>query len=458
MPKIIVANNDNPDVFADHRVFTPDFNASIDRVAARMLWFAEAGDILVINRRPAESLLRHVAMMQGRPLHSLTMVCLDECGFDLRSLGEDALMSETVLANVRRAMAGRGPWTVQFYWNGREVGAFTRRLGLQDDAARSFLAEAGVDIINDKRLFRTLAAARGIPLAEGAAVTGRAALGRALPALIGVTGSVIVKLDRHQGGLGNVIVTRGPDGPRLGAAHRFVCSGNSLEAAADFAWSHLGHDPKAVLVVEAYHEAAAILTSEFMCRPSLQSVEFLNWGQLRQAPIFSGLVMPPSVPAMTGGKFVAGATEIARLAVDLGFHGLINIDGIVTAGGQVIYNEWNGRVGACSHMHLIAERLAGRNYGGLVMASRKVEPAGDIDAALDLIDNLGIGYRPATREGMVVSYGGASGDRELEIVTLAADLPRLTWLEDRFDKGWARDAGDRLTDGKIPFAREASQI
>ena len=91
MPRIIVANNDNPDVFADHRVFTPDFNASIDRVAARMLWFAEAGDILVINRRPAEALLRHVAAMQNRSLHSVTVIGLDQCGYDVRSIGEDVL-------------------------------------------------------------------------------------------------------------------------------------------------------------------------------------------------------------------------------------------------------------------------------------------------------------------------------------------------------------------------------
>ena len=67
--------------------------------------------------------------------------------------------------------------------------------------------------------------------------------------------------------------------------------------------------------------------------PANNAVTFLNCGEVRQAPILSGLIMPSAVPPYQLASFIAGATELARLCCDLGYDGLVNIDGIVTTSG-----------------------------------------------------------------------------------------------------------------------------
>jgi len=192
------------------------------------------------------------------------------------------------------------------------------------------------------------------------------------------------------------------------------------------------HD-QSMLVVESYCTPAIVFTSEFLCTPSTSKVEFLNWGQVRQAPTFDGLIMPPITPSYLGARFISGATEIARLCTDLGYDGLVNIDGLATEDGRIIFNEFNGRLGACSHMHRIAETVAGPDYGDrLVMTSFTLE-RGCIDRAFEILDAHGMGFRKDLDGGIVIGFGwpGERGS-QLEIITLAPDADRALQIEQRF--------------------------
>ena len=85
VPKIIIANNDNPAMYADHGVFVPDFVSQIGRISARALWFAEAGDILVLPQMLSTALLDYAARLQKRSRDSVTVI-----GFDIRAVGANA--------------------------------------------------------------------------------------------------------------------------------------------------------------------------------------------------------------------------------------------------------------------------------------------------------------------------------------------------------------------------------
>lgn len=436
MPKIIIANNDTAGFFSDHRVFTEAFCLEGDRLAARMLWFAESGDIVIVPRRPAAAFLDYMAKIGGYAPDEIMVIAVEDFGRGERRLEPQVFLDPHLLEILRLRMTGRTDWSFFFYAADRTVRDFAAALGVTDPANVRFFAEGGSEIVNDKRLFRTLAAARGIDIAEGSHAVGSLEMQQAVTRHIALTGTVILKQDRHQGGLGNVIITRDPDGPRLGAADRFVVDRDgSLFNICVRAWNILGHSEKAVIIVESYFEAEHVFTSEFNCVPAASRVDFLNWGHVRQAPVFSGLVMPPSAPAYLGGRFVSGGTEIARLATDLGYHGPINIDAIALHDGRIIFNEWNGRIGGCSHLHRLGEILAGRYYGDrLVLASRKIVGGGDLDTCLRLLDFHGLGYCRTHQRGIVLSYADPGAGGELEIVTLASTEERVRELEEEFER------------------------
>ena len=435
MPKIIIANNDNPTMYADRGVFVPDFVSQIGRISARALWFAEAGDILILPQMLSRSLLDYVARLQERSPDSVTVIGFDIPDTEVRGLSRDVLLHPELIAATKAAMGERKDWSLLFYNATHDSKEVADALDLGDcEAVRPFIAEGGAEILNDKRMFRNLAAGRDIPLAPGITANGRAELERAVAKYLPLTETVIIKQDRHQGGLGNLIVSRRADGPKLGATEAFVLDRDgSLTAICDAVWQRLGVHDQSMLVVESYCTPAIVLTSEFRCTPSKSKVEFLNWGQLRQAPTFDGLVMPPMAPAYLGAKFVSGATEIARLCTDLGYDGLINIDGLATQDGKIIFNEFNGRLGACSHMHRIAEIVAGPDYGDrLVMMSITME-RGCIDRAFEILDANGMGFRKDLDGGVVIGFGWPAEHRsQLEIITLAPDADRALQIEQRF--------------------------
>src|SRR6185295_3458348 len=82
---------------------------------------------------------------------------------------------------------------------------------------RPFLRQGGAELLNDKRVFRSLAAGRGIPLARGVVCNTTNGLVDSVRSLIGGSGAVIIKQDRHSGGLGNLIISRSKDISGLGA-------------------------------------------------------------------------------------------------------------------------------------------------------------------------------------------------------------------------------------------------
>lgn len=435
MPKIIVANNDNPNMYADQSVFEPDFVSQIGRISARALWFAEAGDILVLPQMLSTVLLDYAARLQRRSRDSVTVIGFDIPDSQVRGLSRDELLNPEMIFAIKAAMGRRKDWSLLFYNATHDARELAEALGLADcEAVRPFIAEGGAEILNDKRMFRNLAAGREIPLAPGVTANGRAELERAIAKYLPLTDTVIVKQDRHQGGLGNIIVSRLVDGPKLGATDAFVLGRDgSLREICDRIWQKLGVHGQSMLVVESYCTPAIVFTSEFRCTPAHGRVEFLNWGQLRQAPTFDGLIMPPSAPSYLGARFVSGATEIARLCTDLGYDGLINIDGLATDDGRIVFNEFNARLGACSHMHRIAETVAGPDYGDrLVMTSFTMEH-GCIERAFEILDAHGVAFRKDLDGGIVIGFGWPAEHRsQLEIITLAPDAERALQIEQRF--------------------------
>jgi hypothetical protein len=278
--------------------------------------------------------------------------------------------------------------------------------------------------------------------------------------MIDMTGAVIIKQDRHSGGFGNLIVSRSAASGALGAPEVLVAEDESqIRDQSRIAWTRLAYAERAPLIVEAYYPVTACLTAEFKVDAASNAVTFLNCGEVRQAPILSGLIMPSAVPPYQLASFIADATELARLCCDLGYDGLVNIDGIVTGSGTVIINEFNGRIGGCSHIHRILEAVAGPRYGDrLVTVSHSRSISLSIDQVFGLLDGRALAFDRDAGRGIVVTGEDAAGSGHLEYLSIAPSRAEAMRLEAEFEALLGAETDPRSETGIEHLARILSHM
>ena len=436
MPRILISNIDNESMMADERALTPEFCRASSITAGRMAWFAEAGDIVVLPRDLSPQMKVYIARTLGYEPGSVTYLTPDWGAGLPRPIRAHELLHTGLAQRMARLIGDPANWTVYPYCYERSTQQFAERLGLDGERdVRPFVRQGGAELLNDKRVFRSVAAGRGVSIAEGAVCATQWQLEECIAAMIDMTGAVIIKQDRHSGGFGNLIVSRTAATGALGAPEVLVAGDESqIRDQSRIVWTRLAYAERAPLVVEVYYPVSACLTAEFKVDAASNAVTFLNCGEVRQAPILSGLIMPSAVPPYQLASFIADAAELARLCCDLGYDGLVNIDGIVTSGGTVIINEFNGRIGGCSHIHRILESVAGPRYGDrLVTLSHSRTIPLSIDQVFAVMDERGLAFDRGAARGIVITGEDAAGSGHLEYLSIAPSREEAMRLEAAFE-------------------------
>lgn len=435
MPRILISNIDNESMMADERALTAEFCRSSSITAGRMAWFAEAGDIVVLPRDLSPQLKVYIARAMGYEAGSVTYITPDWGNTGCRPIRAHELLHTGLAERLARLIGDPAGWTLYPYCYERSTQQLAERLGLDGARVSPFVKQGGAELLNDKRVFRSMAAGRGVPIAEGAVCATEWQLTECIESLIDMTGAVIIKQDCHSGGFGNLIVSRADIAGAPGASDVLVAADDEqIRDQARIVWARLAYLERAPLIVEAYYPVSAVLTAEFKLDAAANSITFLNCGEVRQAPILSGIIMPSAVPPYQLGAFVASATEMARLCCDLGYDGLVNIDGMVTAAGAVMINEINGRIGGCSHIHHIVQAVAGRGYGDrLVTLSHSRNAALSIDQAFAMLDEHRLAFDARIGRGIVVTGEDMAATGYLEYLSIAPTREDAARLEAEFE-------------------------
>jgi hypothetical protein len=436
MPRILISNIDNESMMADERALTPEFCRASAITAGRMAWFAEPGDIVIVPSDLSPQMKVHVARTMGYEAGSVTYVTPDWGNAYPRPIRAHELLHTGLAERIKRLIGGSADWTLYPYCYERSTQQFAERLGLDGERdVRPFVKQGGAELLNDKRVFRSVAAGRGVSIAEGVVCATEWQLEECIASLIDKTGTVIIKQDRHSGGFGNLIISRSEATGALGAPEVLVAKDASqMRDQSRIAWTRLAYAERTPLIVEVYYPVSACLTAEFHVDGAANAVIFLNCGEVRQAPILSGLIMPSAVPPYQLASFIADATELARLCCDLGYEGLVNIDGIVTTDGKVIVNEFNGRIGGCSHIHHILQAVAGPRYGDqLVVVSHSRKIGMSIDQAFGMLDDGKLRFERARGRGIIVTGEDASASGHLEYLSVAPTREEALRLEAAFE-------------------------
>lgn len=405
MPKILISNVDNESMMGDQRGWTREFCLYSAMLATRHVWFAEPGDIVVLPRPISESMKRYVFQILGYSSDAVTFIVPEADPDFPRPLGSKQLLCPAFINTLQKAMGTPTGWVIWPYIFDRGIANLVTKLELsQSCGSTPFLLEGGAELINDKSIFRAIAAGRGVKLAPGRTVTTSHELIRSIHDLIGHTGSVIVKQTRHSAADGNAVLTTAPDTIGNGAAVVIQVDVNNLESSVGKIWNRLAFQEQTSLVVETYYQVEKSVCAEFQISHANSSVSLLNRSEIRLNPGFLGLIIPPKISSQKETRFVSGATEIARAICDMGFDGLINVDGIVTTNNEVIFNEVNARTGGCSHAHHICTQLMGIDYENhAVIVSNNKFVASDLKKVFDSITKSGLLFDRTRSQGVVIT-------------------------------------------------------
>ena len=124
--------------------------------------------------------------------------------------------------------------------------------------------------------------------------------------------------------------------------------------------------------------------------------------------------------------------------------GPLNVDGIVTESGTVLFNEVNGRFGGSSHVHYLAELAIGPDYGDQVaVLTRNKIAAPHFRDALEILEAEGLAFSRKTGEGIIITGEDTARTGNLGFMTIGATRARAEALEARFTECMVLASNDR---------------
>ncbi|MBF4618386.1 hypothetical protein ITJ44_09905 [Clavibacter sp. VKM Ac-2873] len=427
MPKIVILNN---------RAEYPtgiglDSMEAIAKTAARHFWLVEAGDIVLAPTVIDSDFMGYVGKMRGFNERSIRYVTTG------RILRDDVLTAPDTIAHLHRLMATEDDWALMPCFMTEGVAVLSEALGIASLSGEGFAAQRGGDLFNRKSHFRQMAAGIGMPIPRGALVHDRAGLARVIPRHTAATGAFIIKRDNSAGGFGNIVGTRGPSVP-LPGARETIPLGEDVAGFSDSVWSKVAEGEKSTVVVEEYHPATHIFYFEFLIddqgRPG-----FLDSGDVRmeldddaaaKSMVWEGLDIPAILPPYSLVLASGWALRFAQLAAAVGYRGYLNIDGILTAGGDILFNEVNARWGGGFVLHRIAEALIGPRYADAVcISSLRNIPVIDVMPFVGLLERTSLAWSRDRGEGVVLVTADGRESDTMECLVIAKTRSRARELE-----------------------------
>ena len=433
MRKIIISNVDNECMLGDIHAVPSSVFESTAIVSFRLLWLARAGDIVVLPRWPSPKFVEYIQEVMGTDFSKVSFIVPKIIRDSRASITSEVLLSRDVLSEVRKLLEVNcsARWTLLPYYFTPAVARFG--LKLAEDYVVSlppFNSEGGAELLNQKTVFRKIAAGIGVSFALGVVVDNFDDLLSAVESFIGYTGTVIVKQDRSAGGDGNYAITSTDCSCFKGVTKVLLLSQVSVVDAVGVIIREIATKGNEALTVEVYYDSSAVIYSEYYL-DTCRNVEYLNHGVMRMWPLWSGFEIPGCIPSRSQSNFIHQSTKLASLASHLGYCGHFNVDAIVTDSGEVVFTEINGRTGGCTHVHVVAEHLLGSNYLNThqITTFNKVYVR-SLSDFLDTINENTLHFSQDTGRGVVVLSSDQSGDVVvLELMFVGADADDVSKVE-----------------------------
>ncbi|MFG1953958.1 hypothetical protein [Micromonospora sp. NPDC048830] len=408
MLRILIGNHIDPSIRdrGDLRAWTQ-----------RVLWFARDGDLVILCDEPDPTFLAYAASHTGVDPATLHVLVAPAGQHGGRLLDPESLTSEEFVQAVRGVLGAACPGGVEeifALWPSAAVARFAAALGLTDRLpGAAFFAQGGGEPSNNKAIFRALAAGAGVVIPAGAVVRSPDEAVAATATLLSGTDAVVVKQAHNGAGVGNQLVVLDPSKAyeHVGARHLHRLDGGDVKPIAAYwedRWDWASADGRFPVVIEEFTpHMASVYSEHYVADDGTRPTEM---GTL----VYVGRRLSHQIVPLRGvddevrAQLRRGGTRLAEMWRAVGFRGHLSADAVVTRDGRVVFTEVNAQVSGSLHIYdVIAHRIvdvAAKPQRSVV--EYHVPPTWavpDLDTFLTAAGELGCGYDPATRTGVIVS-------------------------------------------------------
>lgn len=441
MPTLLLSNTTSSALVARPGDIPQETAPFYEAWADRLLWTLDTGDLAVVPGPTKPAFLDYLCGVLRLDRRSLRVLSLrDQAAASWWPRHNPSLVAQ--LRDEMAASDSRANWSISSYIRDRDIVEWERVLLVEASQPDAFTENVG-ELMNTKSLFRCVARAARIPIAEGRVAAPGDELVDAVADMLKVTGAVMVKQDQNSGGDGNLLVAIDPPTRSDGAAGVVVVAGLDRTAVASAVEAHGLHEPPAVpagcspakLVVEVYHPDARSFYVELHI-PRDSSPQVHNFGSLRMSPQWSGFEIPArGISAGQQAALLEQAVELARSAQRAGYFGFMNVDAIVTRDGELIINEFNGRAGGATHLHEICRRLVGDSYlHDVVIVTRNGVPClPSFDQLLHDLQADGTTFSDERGSGVIVLQDNTRATGTIEYMSIGESVEVALHFERRLE-------------------------
>ncbi|MDG4769201.1 peptide ligase PGM1-related protein [Solwaraspora sp. WMMD792] len=438
MPKLMFANSTSRSMAARPDDVPDDAKDSYRFLANRMLWSMDEGDVAVLPGKVSDAWLAYVADLLGLASPPTVLSLGDYPGGGWYP-GERPQLAEALRGFMAARGGGANPWRLECYIHDRDIASWERLLGIGAEESVRF-AQGTAELVNSKSVFRSMATACGIPVAEGRVVDRGPELVDGVSELLTRTGAVIVKQDVNAGGDGNILLTTVEGGKEAGAhyvVHLAATDPATVASALEpFGLTALPDLPAGASpahnIIEVYHESVRELSAD-MTVPRVGAPTLMSYSDLRMAETWKGSIYPPqNLTPRLHAHLGAYMQQVAIVAQQLGYYGPMNIDAIVTRSGDLLFNEFNGRVGGTTGIDMIGRRLLGQDYlDHHVFASRIDVPAPGCDILVKALDEQGLLFTRGSDHGVVIYNDTTEETGTIEYVVVGRSWAETSRTEEQ---------------------------
>lgn len=418
----------------------------------RILWFAREGDLVLLCTEPDQGFLAYVTALTGVDPGRVRVLTVPPGGYGGRLLDPDALTDPRWLAEVRTAIGDAVVEELFALWPSPAVARFAAALGLSDRCpGAGFLAQSGGELANSKAVFRALAAAAGVPVAPGAVCRSPGEAVAACRRLLTDSGAVVVKQAHNGAGVGNQLLLTDPALPvgHAGARHLHHLAGpGGLDDYWRQRWDWASAGGRHPVVVEQFVANADSLYSEHHLtdtghRPT-ETGRLCYVGRR-----LSHQIVPlRDVPEPVTARLLDGGSRLAGVYAAIGYRGHLSADAIATPDGEVLFTEVNAQVSGSLHIYqVIAHQIVDVDtVPRRTVVEYHVPPhwaVPDLTTFLHAADELGCGYDPAARTGVIVSMPADIREQGAQFVFCIAyrDDTQARQILDRLDRRFTARPG-----------------
>lgn len=398
---------------------------SVQFAVTRLLWFLRGDDRALIPGRLDPEFLAYVAETRRTSLSPGQVLATDAPLIGQRESRTTSLhthLSQCRAHGVKEAFP---------YIHDRATMHLLRHhelLGEMFDTP--FMHAGGAESLNSKAQFRLLAASNGWPVPSGRICRTSQDFVEGVQTLATGTTRVMAKANMGVGGLGNRVLNPSTTADR----REHVGAISAIDAFTEDAIARIGEDlglrpthaTAGEVVIEQYVEDATPLFAEFFIGSGADGAPLpLVVGRINNDParfVLSGVTVSPDAKELWMQPFLIAGKRVAGQLQQMGYRGLINIDGLIDRGGRCYLNEINGRMGGSTHIDVIARQLLGPGWQDTYTVSTTFgECRLDLPTILHRLDVAGVSWRGtgSPDEGVVVVSNGGPGSLFVEYLTIA---------------------------------------